>query len=233
MGNPETAALGIIMLDTQFERPAGDVGNAASWDFPVRFKRVPGASPDRVIRRSDAELVDDFIAAGEELIAEGCTAIITSCGFMARHQARLADALSVPVAASSLVQFPMMELALGADGQVGVITYDAASLTPDMLVACGARREAPIAGVPSGGAFRTLIEGGGSYDRAALEAEILTVARDLVARHSRIKAILLECTNMPPFADAVARACGMPVFDILSLGRWLFAATRPETFARP
>ncbi len=231
MMSSSSTALGIIMLDTRFERPPGDVGNAASWDFPVKFRQVAGASPERVIRRGGEGLLDDFIAAGDELIAEGCSAILTSCGFMARHQSRLAEALSVPVAASSLIQLPMIQMALGSRRRVGVITYDAASLTTDMLVACGAEPGVPVAGVPADGAFRALIERGEPYDRERLEAEILTVARDLVSRNPALGALVLECTNMPPFAAAVAKACAMPVFDILTLGRWLFESTLPAAFS--
>ncbi len=225
-----TPSLGIIMLDTCFERPVGDVGNPASWDFPVKFRQVDGASPDRVIRRAGEGLVDDFIAAGEALIAEGCSAILTSCGFMARHQSRLAEALRVPVAASSLIQLPMIQMALGSRSGVGVITYDAASLTQDMLLACGADAGIPVAGVPEDGAFRALIEQGQAYDEKRLEAEILAVARDLVARNPSLGALLFECTNMPPFSAAVAKMLGMPVFDILTLGRWLFSSTLPPSF---
>src|SRR5690606_4745648 len=121
---------------------------------------------------------------------------LTSCGFMARHQRRLAGALSVPVATSSLVQLPMVEMALGEGRRAGVITYDAASLTPDIFIACGADPGSPVAGVPVDGAFHALIEGGEPYHKARLEDEIVTAARDLVARNPSLGAIVLECTNM-------------------------------------
>jgi hypothetical protein len=223
-------SLGVIMLDTDFPRPPGDVGHPGSWDFPVKFRRVGGASPDRVIRRGGAGLLDDFIAAGESLVAEGCCAIITSCGFMALHQQRLADALTVPVAASSMVLLPLVEATLGAGRRAGVITYDGANLTPEMLSACGADPSTPVAGVPSNGAFHALIEGGAPYDRAGLDAEVISVACDLVARHPSVGAIVLECTNMPPFAAAIAQVCAMPVFDVLTLGRLLYSSTCPRHF---
>ena len=218
------------MLDTDFLRPPGDVGHAGSWDFPVKLRRVTGASPDRVIRQGGAGLLDDFVAAGESLIEEGCCAIITSCGFMALHQRRLAAALGVPVAASSLIQLPLVELTLGAGKRAGVITYDATNLTSEIFLACGADPSTPIAGVPSNGAFHALIEGGDRYDQAGLEAEVVLVARDLVARNPSVGAIVLECTNMPPFAAAIAKACAIPVFDILTLGRLLFSSTFPREY---
>lgn len=225
-------ALGVIMLDTAFERPPGDVGHPVSWSFPVKFRRVGGASVPLVVRAGGDGLVDDFIATGRELVSEGCSAIVTSCGFMARHQRRLAGALGVPVAASSLMQLPMVEMALGAGLRPGVITYDAENLGPEIFTACGADPSVPVRGVPPGGAFHALIEGGAPYDRAALEAELLAVAHGLVAHHPSVGAVVLECTNMPPFAWAVSSALALPVFDILTLGEWLFTSTAPRTFHR-
>lgn len=225
-------ALGVIMLDTTFDRPAGDVGHPASWPFPVKFRRVGGASVPLVVRAGCDGLVDDFIATGLDLVSEGCSAIVTSCGFMARHQRRLAAALGVPVAASSLMQLPMVQMALGAGHSPGVITYDAANLGPDVFTACGAAGSVPVRGVPPGGAFHALIEGGAPYDRAALEAEILETALTLVADHPAVGAIVLECTNMPPYARAISTAIGLPVFDILTLGEWLYTSTSPRTFPR-
>jgi hypothetical protein len=40
-----------------------------------------------------------------------------------------------------------------------------------------------------------------------------------VARRPDIGALVLECTNMPPYADAVRRATGLPVHDLTTLLR--------------
>jgi len=227
----EQKSLGVIMLDTGFPRPPGDVGNPASWEMPVRFKKVSGASPDKIIRQGGAGLIEDFLIAGEALIAEGCGALVTSCGFMARHQSVLSTKLSVPIATSSLLQLPMVSTLIGQERKVGVITYDDAGLDDAIFAACGADVSTPRIGMPDGGAFRELIEGSGTYDRVALEAEIIHAAQELKSREHDLGAVVLECTNMPPFAQAVAKACGLPVFDVLSLGHWLFSSTSSRAFA--
>lgn len=224
-------SLGVIMLDTSFPRPPGDVGNPASWEMPVRFTKVNGASPDKIIRQGGAGLIEDFVIAGEVLIAEGCSALVTSCGFMARHQSVLSTRLSVPIATSSLLQLPMVATLIGPGRKMGVITYDEASLDDAIFAACGADCGTPRIGMPKDGAFRELIEGSGTYDRAALEAEIIHAAQELQSRVPDLGAFILECTNMPPFAQAVARTCGLPVFDVLSLGHWLFSSTSSRAFA--
>lgn len=227
----EQKSLGVIMLDTVFPRPPGDVGNPVSWDMPVKFKKVSGASPDKIIRHHGFGLIEDFVAAGDTLIADGCSALVTSCGFMARHQSALSAKLTVPIATSSLLQLPMVNALIGQMRKVGVITYDEVSLDDATFAACGVDINTPRIGMPNGGAFRELIEGSGTYDCAALEAEIIHAAQQLRLREPDLGAVILECTNMPPFAQAVSKACGLPVFDILSLGHWLFSSTSSRAFS--
>ncbi|NDH64761.1 MAG: aspartate/glutamate racemase family protein, partial [Alphaproteobacteria bacterium] len=46
--------MGILMLDTRFPRIVGDIGNAASFDFPVIFRRMDGiGSADAVTAHPD------------------------------------------------------------------------------------------------------------------------------------------------------------------------------------
>ena len=52
----------------------------------------------------------------------------------------------------------------------------------------------------------------------------------MVSRHPDIGAIVLECTNMPPYAFALREALGLPVYDIYSLITWLHAGLRPREF---
>ena len=94
--------LGILILETAFERIRGDIGCAASFDFPVRYFTVPGATPDTVVHRPDAALLPAFIEGGLALARGGCLGIATTCGFLARWQRELAASLPVPVATSAL-----------------------------------------------------------------------------------------------------------------------------------
>ena len=41
------ASVGILMLDAEFPRIIGDMGNAQTWPFPVHYKIVRQASPER------------------------------------------------------------------------------------------------------------------------------------------------------------------------------------------
>jgi hypothetical protein len=85
-------SVGILMLDTQFPRIPGDMGNASTFDFPVRYHRVAGASPDRVVRQGQRELLPAFVEGARFLEREGVRAVTTNCGFLAKFQPELAAA---------------------------------------------------------------------------------------------------------------------------------------------
>jgi hypothetical protein len=102
------AAVGILMLEARFPRIPGDVGNAATWPFPVLYKVVRGASPERVVRQRAEGLREGFVEAGRELVAEGADGIVTNCGFLSLFQDDLAAACGVPVATSALMQAPLI-----------------------------------------------------------------------------------------------------------------------------
>src|SRR5215468_8327961 len=106
------ARVGILMLEARFPRIPGDMGNGSTWPFPVLYKVVRGASPDRVVRQRAAGLLDDFKAAATELVALGADGITTTCGFLSLYQRDLAAHAGVPVATSSLMQIPAVQALL-------------------------------------------------------------------------------------------------------------------------
>jgi hypothetical protein len=52
-----------------------------------------------------------------------------------------------------------------------------------------------------------------NFDIAPIEAAVVGIARQMVDKHPDIGMFLFECTALPPFAEAVRRATGLPVFD--------------------
>lgn len=211
------AMLGVLMLDTRFPRIRGDIGAPETFDFAVRYRVVGGASPQRVVRERDPALLAPFIDAGRALVAEGADAITTSCGFLVLFQQALQGALPVPVWTSSLLLLPELQARRGA-ASVGVITADAASLGADHLRAAGAAPSTPVEGLAQGSAFqRCLLENGTHFDIDAARATTVAAAERLVARHPELTDLVLECTNLPPYADAVRAATGRAVHDITTL----------------
>ena len=147
------ASVGILMLDTVFPRIPGDFGNAATWPFPVMYRVVRGASPHRVVRERANGLLDAFIESGKQLVADGADGLTTTCGFLSLFQDELAQAVDVPVAASSLMQVPTVQKLLPSGKRVGVMTVSRENLTADHLAAAGAPLDTPIAGTETGREF--------------------------------------------------------------------------------
>jgi hypothetical protein len=229
------APLGILMLEARFPRIPGDMGNAGTWPFPVLYRVVKGASPARVVLNGAAGLLPDFLDAAAELVAQGAEAITTNCGFLSLFQRELASHVQVPVATSSLIQVPWVQATLPPGKRVGVITVSAGSLTRRHLEAAGVPPDTPFIGTEHGKEFfRVLILGEKQDMDVGLAArDILDAGRALLARHPVVGAIVLECTNMPPYAHALREVLGLPIYDVYSLITWLHAGIRPRDFGPP
>jgi len=207
--------LGLLMLQTRFPRPPGDVGHPRTFGFAVRRLMVQGATPERVVRGHAVATPQAIMAAAQELVAQGCDAISTSCGFLALWQQELQAALPVPVWSSALLQ---LAEAQGLGRRCGVITIDAASLGAAHLRAVGADPATPLEGITPGSALhRTLLQDLPTLDQVDAQAQVLAAAQRLLTRHPRIDTLVLECTNLPPYAPALRAATGLPVLDIVTL----------------
>ena len=225
------ATMGILMLETRFPRVHGDIGNALTWPFPVQYRIVRGATPDNIVRGDSMAGLDNFIAAGRELVASGCDGIATNCGFLVPLQDKMSEALGVPVASSSLMQVPFVQRMLPHGRKVGIVTISRGTLGPVHLKAAGISPDTPIIGTDEGKEFTQKVLGD------APEIDFEQACKDVVDASVRlcrdtpeVGAIVLECTNMVPYARDVRRATGRPVFSIYSYIRWFQAALMPRKF---
>jgi hypothetical protein len=227
------APLGILMLEARFPRIPGDMGNGTTWPFPVLFRVVRGATPERVVLEGARGLLPEFIAAAQELVELGAEAITTNCGFLSLFQQELAAAVRVPVATSALMQVPWVQATLPPGQRVGVVTVSRGALTPAHLAAASVPLDTPVAGTEGGREFfRVLIKAEAvDLDVALAEQDILDAGHALVAAHPEVGAIVLECTNMPPYAAVLQTALGLPVYDIYSMISWFHAGLRPRRFS--
>ena len=181
------ACLGILMLETRFPRIPGDMGNAQTWPFPVLYKVVRGASPQRVVMERAAGLLDSFLAAAVELVALGADGITTNCGFLSLFQKEIAAHVKVPVATSRLMQVPFVQTLLPPGKRVGVLTVSGKTLSRDHLLAAGAPEDTPVMGTENGAEFfRVLIGNEERLDVAAAARDILDAGAALVARHPEV-----------------------------------------------
>ena len=161
--------------------------------------------------------------------ALGADGIATNCGFLSLFQEELAAACGVPVATSALMQAPLIERLLPPGRRVGILTISAASLTPEHLAAAGVALDTPVVGTEGGREFsRALLGNELQLDVAQAEADILAAGEELVARRPEVGAVLLECTNMCPYAHALSERLGLPVFDMVSFVTWFHGGLVPR-----
>src|SRR5262245_38432473 len=228
------ARLGILMLEARFPRIPGDMGNATTWPFPVLYRVVRGASPQRVVMERAAGLREAFLDAAKELVDLGADGITTNCGFLSLYQSDIARHVGVPVATSSLMQAPFIASMLPPGRRVGILTVCAATLTPEHLRAARVEPDTPVVGTDGGREFtRVLIGNEPELDVEAAERDILEAGEALVDKYPEVGALLLECTNMAPYARALSEHISRPVFDIVGFMTWFHSGLAPRDFGPP
>ncbi len=216
-------SIGVLCLQTSFEKIPGHIRNPTTFGFPVVYRVVEGATPARVVSQADPALLAPFIEAARELEAGGVAAITGACGFLVLFQRELAEAVSIPLYASSLIQLPMVHAMLGGSMPVGLLVANASALTPRHLAAVGAA-EVPVrvAGMQDCPEFREVMMEGkrDKLDTDRLAAEVLEQAATLAG----VGAVVIECTDLVPFAYAIQERLGVPVFDIVTLTEMVHAS---------
>ncbi|MBI9091063.1 MAG: aspartate/glutamate racemase family protein [Desulfobacterium sp.] len=227
-------AIGILILDATYPCIPGNVGNATTYDFPVRYKVVKGATIERLLTQRDPALVQPFIDAARELEAEGVKAITGACGFMALFQQEIRRSVGIPVFMSSLLQVPFIQQIITPGKNVAVITADATAITPDHFLNVGINPETPLilAGMENCPEFsESVLKEKGSLDSDKIEGEIVGVARQLVQKHPDIGAFLLECSDLPPYAAAVFKETHLPVFDFITMIKHVYTTLTPTPYS--
>ncbi len=219
-------AIGILLLETKFPRIPGDMGNASTFDFPVRIRMIPGATPQRIVLEGDESVMPKFVEAAKELEADGVRAITTSCGYLTTFQEALINAVSVPVFTSSLLQVPMVSRMLPKGKKVGILTIDSHRLTEDCLKAAGITNE-PIVIMGSEEVpdfYNTYPRGALEIDPEKVEKAVIGMVKELVRKNPDVGAIVCEAINYAPYAAGVQEATGLPWFDIIDLTKLVYSA---------
>ncbi|WP_170410019.1 aspartate/glutamate racemase family protein [Ruegeria arenilitoris] len=225
------ASVGILMLDARFPRIPGDMGNALTWPFPVHYRIVRNASPDLVVRRGAQGMLDAFVDAARELVDEGVDGITTNCGFLSLFQKELSQAVPVPVVTSSLMQVEMVNKVLPAGKRAGVLTISASTLTEAHLRSAQVPEGTPIGSTEGGQEFtRAILDNELTLDVDKARADNVEAALAMKEAHPDLGALVLECTNMCPYAADIQSATGLPVYSIVSLVGWFQAGLRPPVY---
>jgi hypothetical protein len=225
--------IGVLCLKTAFTKIPGHIRNPSTFDFPVVYRVVEGATPERVVSQADPRLLDPFIEAARELEAGGVAAITGACGFLVLFQRELADAVGVPLFASSLIQLPMVYRMIRADRRVGLLVAKKDALTPRHLAAIGGEAvPVCVAGMAERPEFREVMLEGQRVDLDVdrLRREVLSEVEQLAADNPDLGALVIECTDLVPFAHAIQARIGVPVFDIVTLTQMVYRSLTRRPF---
>jgi|UPI00057D3D27 Asp/Glu/hydantoin racemase len=224
--------IGILYIeDVWYPMIPGNIVNGYTFDFPVRLKAVEGLDVTRLFR-AEKDILEDIIKAGRELEREGVRAISAACGFFGNFQKELAESLNVPVGLSSLIQIPWISTIIKPSQKIGVLTADKSSLTEKLLKNCGAvdMEQLIIKDMRHEAEFSCILEGRGEFDNSIVEREILSKVSEIMEENLNIGAILLECSDMPPYAASIQKKSGLPVFDFTTLIKWLHSSVTQRPY---
>ena len=206
---------------------AGNSTNPATFSFPIRYRRVHGANFRTIIEEPDAPTRNALINAAIELESEGVRAITTSCGFNAILQEDLASAVNIPVFTSSLMQVPLVHRMLSPGRRIGILTARSSSLTQAHLEKVGIGPSVPLCiyGLENTQEWRRFHDyPDQEIDVKKVELDVVNISIEMVDRYPLLGAIVLECTDLPPFACAIQRATALPIFDIVTLVNFVHSA---------
>jgi len=226
-------AVGIVYIeDVWYPLVPGNVVNAYSYDFPVRMRAVPNLDIPRIMA-ADPTIADDIITLGKHMIEkEGVRAISAACGFFGNFQKKVAEALDVPVALSSMVQIPWIKTIIKPSQKIGVLTANGASFNKQLAEACSITDydQMVVRDLRHAKEFSCILEGRGEFDNGIVREEVIAAALSLLEEDCDIGAILLECSDMPPYAADIQAATQLPVFDFITLIKWLHSGTAQRPY---
>ena len=218
--------IGIIMLDTKFPRVLGDIGNPASFRYPVIYECVEQATVERAVTSGalSRSLEKQFVHAACALEQRGARVIGTSCGFLAHLQESIQSAVEVPVLTSSLLLIPTLRTLFGEQTKIGVLTFDQEKLSishfndlaSDQIVVQGLPREGEL--------FQCISSDAPTLNQDSAAEDILASASQMITDHPEIGLILIECTNISPYKEHLRETFKRPVFDLIDALEWVAGA---------
>jgi len=209
----------------QLESIPGNVAHPDTFSFPVVYEEVMGACYQTVIVEPNTNVLKEMIKTAQMMEKEGVQAIMGNCGFDALFQRELVEAVNVPVFTSSLLLVPLVHRLFGVNQKIGIITADRPYLTEKHLQAVGITTEIPvcIGGIEGTTEFTKIrSDPSATVDVNELKREVLVVSHQLVQENKPVGAIVLECTDLPPFAASIRRSLNIPIFDIVTLAHLVY-----------
>ena len=223
--------VGVLVFSGMTPRIPGDAGHAQTFSYPVRYEVVEGGFA-QLLDYNDA-VKQNILRGCENLKKAGIRGILGDCGMMSLYQDCLGAETGIPFLGSSLCQIPMIWQLIGRSGRIGVLTGHSGMLSKKHLSASGWTPEIPlvIQGLQDEPHFyETVICGGMNLDPEKMERDVLHAAACLKEQAPDLRAVVIECSNLPTYSRAVSEQTGLPVFDTMSAANLLAYAVHPPVY---
>ena len=205
-------AIGIIAVHLIYPKLPGNVANATTYPFPVLYREV-NFEIERLFAGDDS-ILEEIVDAAKELEAQGVRAIIGACGYFAHFQRRVAEAVDIPVFLSSLCQIPLIKTGLSKKKKIAVFAASGENIDDALLREVGTdKSRLLVKNIGDLESFYPIRHGQTVLDNKKLEVELCRVTQGFLIEHPDVGAILLECSDLPPYAKALQAVSGLPVFD--------------------
>lgn len=225
--------VGIMLLDVHYPLLPGNVVNASTYSYPVRHAWVPGADQNRM-HSGDESLLPELIKTARQLELEGCRAICGACGYFGHFQKKVAEALDIPVYLSSVIQASWIAAGLKSSQKIGVLCADGKNLTRELFAECSVSEEifnrCVIKSAGKLPVFSAFMERRGHFDNAAVREELKGLVREILDENENVGAILLECSDMPPYSAAIQAEFNLPVFDFITMINFVHNAVAQKPY---
>jgi len=223
-------AIGILHIDTNFPLILGNAQNAATFDFPVRYQLVHQLSISDLLSGSEAA-TEHVVKAALTLQDAGVAAVIGACGSLINYQSAIANAVEIPVFSSVLITAPLLLSSLGENQKLGIIFASSDSFTSKVRRECGLRDTEclVVADCRDLDAFYSILHNENYLTSSALEDQVVDLATTLACDHPDVGALILQCSELAPYAEGIREATGLPVFDVTTLIRWVHSSVVRES----
>lgn len=222
-------AIGIIAVHLIYPKLPGNVANATTYPFPVLYREVTFEIEQ--LFEGDLSIKEDIIKAAKELEAQGVRAIIGACGYFAHFQQDVKEAVDVPVFLSSLCQLPMIKTGISEKKKIAVLAASGDNITDELLQKVGTDSSRLIVkNIGNLDSFSAIRYGRTELDNGRLTDDLCQVVVDLVEQNSDIGSILLECSDLPPYAKQIQAVTGLPVFDFNTMIDMVYHAVVQKTY---
>ena len=230
--------VGILRIDYSYPPAPGDVDHPNSYFYKtvqetakgLTFKAVQAAQP---LTKEQREGMERGI---KNLEAIGVSGITGDCGFLMNYQAEARKIAKVPCFVSSMLQCPLLLAFYSNSEEFLVLTANGESLRPalsSMLCLSGidpsVHGRFHVVGCENVPGFDAVAKGE-AVDVERVKPGVVDLVLNEIDQRPQVRAILLECTELPPYADALRCATNMPVLDAITLVDFFYSAISDNPF---